>query len=354
MKIYKKYLLKNLFKHFLLILFILTAVIWTTRTIRYVSYITDYGIDLPGFLKIIISVLPNLMLITVPISAFITVIFCYNKLIKNNELIILQNSGLGRFDLIIPPLILSLFLCIFSFIIVLYFLPKSNREFENIRVYIKNSITNILLNKTNNFNNFNNITIFSEKSENNTLYSLLIYIKDFDGKIDKILYAKKGILNGNLITLLNGNLQQFSLKNKKDLKFLFFDKYTIDISEYYNIDDIKNNFDEDTMFLNELLRIENKNQEIIAEIIERLTNPFISVILIIFSSVLVLNLNFSRMENNRELFKIYLLNIADLAVFLYSFKILKNDMIGIYLTLGSFAIPLLWCWVKGSGIVKKK
>ncbi len=344
MKIYKKYLIKNLFKHFLLILFILTTIIWTTRIIRYISYITDYGVDLIGFIRIIISVLPNLLLITIPISAFITIIFCYNKLIKNNELIILQNSGLKLFDMITPPLIMSFFLCAFSFLVILYFLPKSNVEFENIKVYLRNSITNILLNKTNSFNNFDNITIFSKKSNGNTLYSLLIYIKDPDGKIDKILYAKNGILNGNYITLLDGNLQEFKTDNKKDLKLLFFEKYTIDISKYYNINDIKNSIDEDTMFLSELLKIKDKNQKIKAEILERITNPFISIVLVLFSSILVLNLNFSRMENNKELFKIYLLNIADFSLFLYSFKILKNNINGIYITLCSFIIPFLWCW----------
>ncbi len=246
--------------------------------------------------------------------------------------------------MIVPPLFVSFFLCIFSFLIVLYFLPKSNREFENIKVYLKNSITNILLNKTNSFNNFDNITIFSEKSNNNILYSLLIYIKDSDGKIDKILYAKNGILNGNYITLIDGNLQEFKTDSKKDLKLLYFKKYTINISEYYNINDIKDNIDEDTMFLSELLKIKNKNQKIKTEIIKRITNPFISIILVIFSSVLVLNLNFSRMENNKELFKIYLLNIADFALFLYSFKILKNNTHGIYITICSFVIPIFWCW----------
>lgn len=343
MKIYKKYLFKNLLKHFLLILFIFTAIIWTTRVIRYVYLITEYGIDIKGFLKIIVSVLPNLLLITIPISAFITVILTYNKLIKNNELVVLENAGLKKSYMIFPPLFLSFFLCALSFAITLYFLPKSNREFDNIKLYLKNSVTNILLNNSNNFNNFDNITLYTKNIvENNILNSLTIYIKDKEKTTDKILHAKRGILDGNYITLFNGELQEFNRENSKDVRFIFFEKYVIDISQYYNLNDIKGNIDEDSMFLQDLFKIKDKNQEIVAEIIERFANPLVSIVLTVFSAVLVLHLNFSRMENNKQLFGIYLICMVDLALFLYSMKALKEHMAGIYVTILSFLFPMLW------------
>lgn len=344
MKIYKKYLLKNLFKYFVLILFISTTIIWITRIIKYIFFITEYGLDFKSFFKIIISVLPNLLLITFPLSAFISIIFFYNKLIKNNELIILQNSGLTKTHLLLPSLFLSIFICFMSFSITLYFLPKNNIEFENIKIYMKSSIANILLSNSNNFNNFKNITIYSKEINNNILKSVIIYItEEGDGKrvYNKAIYAKYGIIVGNYITLLNGNIQEFNIYDNKNLKLLFFNKYTIDISQYYNLN-FEKRFDENLMFLDELLKIKNKNQKIISEIINRILNPLISIVLAIFSSILVLNLNFTRAENNKQLFIIYLLCIIDLSLFLYSFKILDKNINGIYITILSFIIPLFY------------
>lgn len=328
MKIYIKYILKNLLKYFVLILFILTMVVWITRTTRYIYYITDYGLSFVNFIVIIVNVLPNLLMLTLPISSFMSIIFSYNKLIKNNELIIFQNLGLKKINFLIPVFIFSFFVSILYYTITLYLLQLSNIKFEKIKLSMRNDAVKVLLNNTN-FNSFQNITLYAKEKNNDILYSVFLYIKSNEKtNYDNIIYASSGKIVGTNIIFYNGNIQEFK-KNESSLKTIFFDKYTIDISKYYDIDDAKV-FDYDLMSLKELFQIKN-NKIVNAEIANRLLSPILSITLSILACMLILNIKFSRNENNKSIIFIYSACIVVFALYLFFIKSAKNNNSYIYL-----------------------
>ena len=339
MKIYILYLFKNLLKYFILVVFTLTSIIWITRTIRYLYFITEYGVDFRNFLLIITSILPDLLIFSIPISAFLSVMFLYNKLIKNNELLILQNAGVNKKGFLIPVLLLSFVAVGFCYFITFYLSPKSNIMFENQKITVKNDIANVLLNNTN-FNSFQNITFYAKSKDEKTLKSVLFYIHD--EKNDKILYAKTGEVNGTYITFKNGNLQEFD--DNKSLTTIYFNEYSINIADFYKID-YNNNRDTDLMFFNELIAIKNKDNEIKMEIFNRLCTPLLSLTLSILSCLMVLNIKFSRFENNRSIFIIYTVCLINFVFYLYMLKLSKKNLLYLYPTFILLLSPLFYAFI---------
>ena len=349
MKVYILYLLKNLIKYFILILFTLTIIIWITRTIRYIYFITEYGIDFKTFLLIISLILPDLLNFSIPISIFLSIIFVYNKLIKNNELIILQNAGVTKNGFLFPPFVLSIFIMGFLYFITLYLSPKSNIMFETQKEEIRNNMMNVLLNNTN-FNNFQNITFYAKEKEENKMSSIVFYFND--EKIDKILYAKNGEINNTIITFNDGNIQEFD--DGLFLRTIYFDKYSIDISNFYKIE-YETSEEISGMFLDDLLKIKNKNNEVKTEIFNRLFFPFLSITLSMLASLLILNISFSRFENNKDIFISYFICLINFVLFIYFVKLgKKNDnyLLLSFLSLFSPIFYLLFNYMKRKQCLK--
>ena len=319
--------------------FTLTSIIWITRTIRYLYFITEYGIDFRNFLLIIVSILPDLLLLSVPISTFLSVMFLYNKLIKNNELLILQNAGVSKFGFLSPVIFLSIIASIFCYFITFYLSPKANTVFENQKVAVSNDIANVLLNNTN-FNNFQNITFYAKEKDENLLKSVLFYIND--EKNYKVLYAKTGEVNNTYITFKNGNLQEF--KDDKALTTIYFDEYSINIADFYKIE-YSTTKDTDLMYLNELLSLEKKDNEIKMEIFNRIFTPLLSLTLSILSCFMVLNTKFSRFENNKSIFIIYTVCLLNFVLYLYLMKLGKKDIFYLYLAFILLFTPFFYIFI---------
>ena len=339
MKIYILYLLKNLLKYFILITFTLTSIIWITRTIRYLYFITEYGVDFRNFLLIIVSILPDLLLLSIPISTFLSVMFLYNKLIKNNELLILQNAGVNKFGFLSPVIFLSIIACFFCYFITFYLSPKSNTVFENQKVAVSNDIANVLLNNTN-FNNFQNIIFYAKEKDENLLKSILFYINDKDNY--KILYAKTGEVNNTYITFRNGNLQEF--KDSNALTTVYFDEYSINIADFYKID-YSTTKDTDLMYFNELLSLKEKDNEVKMEIFNRIFTPVLSLTLSILSCLMVLNIKFSRFDNNKSIFIIYTACLLNFVLYLYLMKLGKKDTFYLYSAFILLFTPFLYIFI---------
>lgn len=320
-------------------LFILTSIIWITRIIRYIYYITEYGLNIKNFITIILNILPNLLMLTIPVSAFMSTIFLYNKLIKNNELIIFQNSGLKTMHLITPILMMSIFILIISYSITLHFLVLSNIKFENIKDSMKNDAVKVLLNNTN-FNTFQNITIYAKEDKNNILNSIFLYIKSTDKENpDRIIYAQQGKIINTHIVLTNGNLQEFN--NNNTLKTIYFDKYTLDISEYYNTNKNKN-IDFDLMSLKELYKIKHTDSKVVAEIANRILTPILSLTLSILACLLILNTSFSRNDDNKSMIRAYTLCLTNFALYLFFIKASQKNNIYIYISCLLLFSPLYY------------
>lgn len=347
MKKYTIYLIKNLFYSFCLTVFIITAIIWVTRSIKYIKYITEYGLEINIFFQVILLILPPLMLIILPISIIITNILIYNKLIKNNELIILQNSGVSKKSILFASFLLSLACSSYIFYLTFFLIPKTDYKLINIQKNMKNNIINVLLNNDN-FNRLNNITLYVKEKQDDSLNNLLIYIENKKENKIQMIYAKKGIVQDNIIKLVNGNIQEFFYTNQSAQTTMFFNEYTVDLFKYYNIN--KNDFKEKKFSFSSLNIIEllffydKNNKEYLYELHQRIINGLICLSVGLLSAFLIINANFSRTNNNKDLLQNFIINISIFLIVLYTLKLAKNNINIIYLSYLFIFIPILYVY----------
>jgi len=232
MLIYKKYIAKAIFYPFIALSFILTSLVWITQILKLLPLL-DKGISSIDFLKLIILILPSLFFMISPLISVISVIYVYNKLQEDRQLIILKTSGLTNFAIAKPALIVATFITFVSYYVSLYLTPlsysKLKCELSNFR---ENYVSNIITEKT--FNQLSKyITIYVEKKNaNGSLNGIVL----FDNKIPEnhsVLFAKTGkvIMRGTvpLFQLQDGFRQSFDDNN--NITKLHFDDLLIEIQK---------------------------------------------------------------------------------------------------------------------------
>jgi lipopolysaccharide export LptBFGC system permease protein LptF len=287
------------------------------------EYITEYGLSVKNFIAIISLLLPNLLIITTPLSLFLSVTFAYAKLVKNNEIVILQSVGVKKSQLTKPVIYLNVIATVLLCLNVMFFIPQTNKKSDNMKEIMKNDIVNLMF-KNGNFDSIKNITFYANTNEQQKLENLMLYIKSADGeKKDRLIYSKTAEINGIYITLHDGNIQEFKPEDKNENSALFFKEYSLNLGDYYKMDAKKEDSrDMDVLNIFELFKL-RKNKEINNEIIRRIINSIIGLFLSILACCLILNKKFSRMESELEIAKIYSICALLFIIFVY---LVKNNI----------------------------
>jgi lipopolysaccharide export system permease protein len=227
-----QYLLRHLFGAFLLVAFGLTAAVWLTQSLRFIEVVLNKGFPLVTFFQLVVLMLPDLFTIVMPISLFVGVLFIYNRLINDSELVVMRSVGFSDFQLARPGIMLGLMVMGVMFFINLYVLPESFKRFRDLEYEIRNGASMVLFNGGE-FTTLGDVTIFvREKKGSQNLKGIFIY----DGR-DKanpytLMAAQGGIKqtdDGAKILLVSGSRQSLPAKTsnvpQKNQSTLYFDQY---------------------------------------------------------------------------------------------------------------------------------
>ena len=358
MKIYKGYLIKNLFKPLIISLATLTAIIWGSRIVKYMDYVVQDGADFLSFFKMTMYILPSLILMILPLTMFLTTILTYNKLIENREIIILKNCGIKKIQLLSPLITLAVIMTIFSYFISLYFGYISNLKIRKIRSAIRDNISFSIV-KEGVFTEFKNFTIYADKIENNKAYNIIIYSKskDITKEDNLLLQARFAEIDGNIITLHNGNIQTFGNNYNIPPDIVFFKEYYTDFHEISGKQETTISRVDSSSTKKLLKMLPNlkaysgifNTKKIIYEVNYRLTFPLVIIVMAFLSGALMLNSSFNRVSTSKITLKtaiismtvyiiilslyqkagdskiyIFALYLFITAILLYSFKLIRE------------------------------
>lgn len=355
--IYKKYLIKNLFKPLIISLITLIVIIWSSRVVKFMDYIVQDGAGFLSFFKLTLLVLPSLVMIILPLAVFLTAILTYDKLIENREIIILKNCGIKKIQLLLPLITLSIIMTIISYFISLYGGYKSNLKIREIRQEIQNNLSFSMI-KAGSFIKFKDIVIYADAKDENIAYNIIIYNKanaKSKGK-DILVQAEKAEINKNIITLYNGNFQRFDNSIKESPEILFFSEYNINFDNLTNEPNYTTIKRLDSLSTIKLFNIlhnykyyedEFKSKiEVISELNYRLTFPLTSLIIALLSGSIILHGAFNRLNNRKTLIRTSLTSIISYILLLSLYQKVENGVIFMYiLYIMMFAIIILSCYL---------
>ncbi len=306
MLIYKKYIIKAIFYPFIALSFVLTSLVWITQILK-LLHLLDRGINSADFLKLVILILPSLFFMISPLISVLAVIYVYNKLQEDRQLIILRTSGLSNFAIAKPALIIATYITLISYYVSLYLTPLSYSKLKyELNHFRESYVSNIIIEKT--FNQISKyITIYvDKKNTNGSLEGIVL----FDNKVPKnhsVLFAKTGkvIMHGDvpLFQLQQGFRQSFDDNN--NIVKLHFDNLLIEVQN--------NEFDKDDrnktsleLYVHEMLWPDDnlsheKKIRLMIDGHQRLIWPLFNYCLVFLALSMFLNKTASRKSNIKQI-----------------------------------------------------
>ena len=232
---HQRYILRQLLGPFLLITVGLTAVIWLTQSLRFIDMIVNKGLSLSAFLYFSMLLLPTFLGVILPIALFSAILFTYNKLVIDSEIVSLRSAGQGPWSLATPALILATCVCVLVYAINLYFVPLSYREFKSRQFIARADFSSVLLQEGVYTNLIDDVTVFvRERDARGRLHGIFVH----DSRVAAqpvTMMAERGALvrteQGPRFVLLNGNRQEIN-KSRGQLSLLYFDSYALDLGYF--------------------------------------------------------------------------------------------------------------------------
>jgi lipopolysaccharide export system permease protein len=232
-----RYILRQCFGVMIFVTAALSAAIWLAQSLRLVDLIVNRGLSADVFLYLAALILPRFLDIVLPIGVFIAVLFTFNRLITESELVVMRSAGLSHLALARPVLMLAGIAFLILMSLSVYFLPAANRAFKDLQFEIRNRFVSSLIQE-------GTFTTISDK--------LTIYIRGRDDRGEVIgllindsrnpqrqvtIVAERGAFvdspTGSRIVMVNGNRQQYDTETRK-LSLLTFDSYTLELDTLHD------------------------------------------------------------------------------------------------------------------------
>jgi lipopolysaccharide export system permease protein len=209
----------------------LALVLWLTQSLRFIEMIVNKGLTVMSFLWLTMLLMPTFLVVIIPISLFAVVLFTYNKLNADRELVVLRAAGLSHWALARPALVLGAAATVLGWLLSVWIIPVTVRDFREMQWSVRNDITGVLL-QEGAFNKFGEgLTIYvRSRSPNGELLGLLVHDIRNPRKTVTIM-AERGALvytdTGPRVLMVNGNRQELAPGGGR-LSLLYFDSYTVE------------------------------------------------------------------------------------------------------------------------------
>ena len=302
MRILTAYITKQIFIGFLLISFSLLAMLWLTQSLRFVEMVTRQGLPVYLFAEMTSLLMPRIFNVLSPVALFVSVMFVYNRLIADRELVAMQSAGISPWKNASAALIMGIILSLFNIYVMNKGIPDAEKKFRELEWQVKNNITQMIFREGEFTSLKNGITVFIDKHENDGSVSGIFVSDESKPGLKVTLTAEKGVLinspTGPRILFINGIRQEL---NKKTYQFtsLAFSRYSAEFNTAGNSKKRQETVREKNVF--ELLNSANDASlspvDMRRNLVEghrRIINPFYNLLFALLACVGLLTCSFNR------------------------------------------------------------
>jgi lipopolysaccharide export system permease protein len=356
LSILDRYMIKQILIATIFVAIILSVLVLLTQSLKFLELVINAGASGLSFWLMTMLALPRFLEIVVPIGLMAGVLFVYNRLLLDSELIAMKGLGFSPLTLARPAILLSFGLAVFLMIAMAWIVPQSNNNLQEKRQELRSVITNFLF-RENVFNDAGKglMVYVRERDSNGNLYGLIVHDARDPTKTPSTIIAKKGILvtsdKGEQVIVYNGSRQDFDAQ-KNVLRRLNFDQYTIDLPQSDTpLNTRWREPDERTsleLLSNNLSNAEDRNRraDFILELHKRFSNPLLVVCFTIIGLYCLLLGSLDRRGLNKKILMAVGLMVAIQVSYMVSYNLSKTNQYLIPFMYLVPVLPALFCFLK--------
>lgn len=250
-----RYLTREIISPLLLGLVTFTAVLLMGRMLKLADMVVSKGVPLRELGLLIIYLLPNFAMITIPMALLFAVLLAFSRLSADSEIIAIKASGTSLYRLLPPVMAIATLAYIVTTIVALYLLPLGNVAFKQLLYRVVEGRLSLNLKEQVFNNSIPGLVIYLDRNiEKNGRLSGILIQDERNPKEISTIFADSGTLDSDekgkklLLHLSNGSIHQASPQDK--YRRLDFTEYVLNIDLAKSIKAIVKN--EQDMTLSEI------------------------------------------------------------------------------------------------------
>jgi len=298
--IFIKYILLYILKPFLVISLVLTGIVWLSRSLKYIDLIINKGLSLSSYFWFVSLIAPKILALLLPLISFVAVIYTYQKLKGESELLIIETFGISKLFLMVPAIIFGGIIALFLLIIEVYLSPNNYKTFKSFQSDLRNNFVMSTLEAGSFHNPIKGLTVYIDKASKNGVVENILIHDTRNKVIESTILAKQGILtnygNKTKVMVFDGTRYVFNYKNKKT-SILNFSKYEFEIitekKETVRFKQVEERSIKELFYPDTTINKKIKN-EFLAEAHKRLSSPFLVIFMCALASFSILFGEFKR------------------------------------------------------------
>lgn len=282
MNIIDKYFTRQQVAVFVMLLMVLTGLAWMVQIMSMMKFLMNYGVKFTDFLGLTALMVPFIVSIIVPFATFIAILFVYNKMIGDNEVVVMASAGYSPAKLARPALIFAGVMTVMNLILNLWLVPASQAKFYDTQWNLRYGLAHLKLQEASFTDMARGLVVYVDKVSNHDLSQVMLS-DTRDKKSQITIFANNGKLvttmRGLSIVMTDGSLQ--ATGNGEIIGT--FDTFDMDLSVSEKNNDSA--FRARRMSTMELFSVKKENvskkqyKTVMSEICNRILMPFMNIIL---------------------------------------------------------------------------
>ena len=351
MKKLNSYIAKQIIIGFLLVSFSLMSIIWLSQSLRFLDLIASEGVSIGIFIQMTFLLMPRIFTILAPISLFASVLFVYNRMLSDQELVVMKSAGISPWQLAKPALSVSLLLALANIYVMNVGIPKAENAFNDLEWKVENNISHLMLREGEFTSLQSGLTVFVTAHEDDGSVSGILINDERNPKTKSTVSAEKGIIiqtdKGPRIVLINGSRQEINLQNN-NFSSVNFEKYSVDFGLKETKARRKNSvrvrsFSELIGALDDDSLPQTERYKWFIEGNKRITTPLLALVYALVACTGLLVSNFNRRGQTKTIGVSLTSVVLIQAIDLISGNLASKNLLWLFLMYANIIVPLACC-----------
>ncbi|BAI75821.1 predicted permease (plasmid) [Azospirillum sp. B510] len=298
----QRYLFRNLLIATLYSTAGLTLTIWLSQSLRLIEIVVSAGAPMGMFLWLLLLTVPTFLGVVLPLALVGAILFTYNKMTTDSELVVMRAAGVGPFSLSTPALVLAVAVMAIVLVLNVWITPAAHRELVRMEYAVRSDYSQLFLREG----------VFNEVGDR---FSVFLRDRDSDGNLHKVLIhdgrqpdkpvtimGDRALMqtgaDGTRFVVYDGNRQELDRKTNR-LSQLFFERYAVDLKAVApqaadRWPDARERSTEDLMSGNVPAQDDRMRRGLIAELHHRFSSPLLALTFALVALSALLSGEFNR------------------------------------------------------------
>jgi lipopolysaccharide export system permease protein len=227
-----RYLLVQLLTVFAFFSLVLVSVYWVNRAARLFDAVVGDGQSFWVFLELSALTLPNVVRVVLPLSAFAAAVYVALRLTRDNEMVVLQGTGMSFARLLVPVMLFGVIVAAMLSVLMHVLMPLSRAQLAERQVQIAENISARLLRAGEFLQPADGIVVFlRDVTPEGKLVD--VFLSDARSSTTRVEYNAQSALlvpgpQGPVLVMLNGVALVYSNQTGR-LSTITFDELTYDV-----------------------------------------------------------------------------------------------------------------------------